>query len=294
MSGYLAADVANQALDQAGIDFTIGDLEEGTRPAQVLLRTYVESLRQLFRAAHWDFARATADLQLLADATGQTANVGQAVPVPYIYEYGYPIDCLKVRFIPWNNGLNPTVPATNIQIPTDVPLTTASNPDSLTGQRLVPSRFVIATDPNYTAPPGDLIPETPGQSPIGNTVILSNVQNAKCIYTRFMPYPTVWDPLFRQAFVAFLAQQIALPLAKDKKMGMQLRKDNIEIAKGAIKAARVTDGNEGTPSSDISVDWMRVRRTGGRDGYYGNRWADGPGTLWGAYDALMLADGSTF
>lgn len=292
MSGYLPADICNQALDAAGVDHTVGDLQEGTRPAQVLLRCYVPCLQQLLRAAHWDFARATADLMLLADATGQTANVGQAVPVPWTYEYGYPIDCLKVRFVPQNYGQFPTVPTGNISIPTDVPLTTGQNQDVLTGQRLIPSRFTIATDPNYVAPPGTLIFDTPGQSPIGNTVILSNVQRAKAVYTRFMPYPTTWDALFREAMVAMLAQQIALPLAKDKKFGMQMRKDNIEIAKGKIKAARVADGNEGWYSSDLRVDWMATRNIGNRDGQWW--WGDGPGNYWGGWDACGFADGTAY
>jgi hypothetical protein len=293
MSGYLPADVANQALDAAGVDHTIGDLEEGTRPAQVILRAYPQVMRQLLRSAHWDWARKTAPLVLLGDATGQTPNVGTTVPIPWTYCYAYPIDCMKVRFIPWNYYQYPAVPTGNIAIPQDVPLTTGFNAAPLTGQRLIPSRFVIATDPNYTPPPGQIVFDTPGESPIGRTVILSNVQNAQCVYTAFIQYPTVWDPLFRQALVAMLAQQVALPLAKDKKFGMQMRRDNIEIAKGAIRAARVTDGNEGTPSSDIAVDWMRIRNTGGRDGYQG-RWNDGPGNLYGGWDTLMLADGSTF
>lgn len=291
MSGYLPQDVANQALDAAGIDHTLGDLQEGTRPAQVILRAYDQSMRQLMRAAHWNWCRKTAELVLLADATGQTANVGSTVPIPWTYEYAWPIDCLKVRFIPWNYYQTPTVPSGNIAIPT-VPLTTGFNSAPLTGQRLIPSRFVIATDPNYPPPPGQLIFDTPGESPIARTVILSNVQNAQCVYTAFNPYPTVWDPLFREAFVAMLAQKIALPLAKDKKFGMQMRKENIEIAKACIKAARVADGNDGWFSSDIRVDWMATRNIGNRDGQW---WfSDGPGNYWGGYDSIGWSDGTAF
>ncbi len=241
----LPQDIANQAFDAAGVEHTLGDLQEGTREAQVTLRAYGQCMRQLMRAANWDFCRKTADMVLLADATGQTANVGQVVPVPWIYEYSYPIDCMKVRMIPWNYGQNPGVPSGNIQISTTIPLTTGSNQQPLTGQRLIPARFVVATDPNYPPPPGQMLFDTPGESPVGRTVILTNVQNAKIIYTALMQYPSVWDPLFREAMVAYLASQIALPLAKDKKFGMQMRKDNIEIAKAKIKAARVVDGISG-------------------------------------------------
>jgi hypothetical protein len=293
---FLPADVANQALDAAGVDFTIGDLEEGTKPAQVLLRQYGICLRALLRAAHWDFARVQLPLTLLADATGQTANVGQIVPIPWTYEYLYPADCMKLRFIPWNYGQNVAVPAANIQIP-NTPLTTAPGPPWWVNQRIRPSRFLIGTDPNYPSQPGQLFWEAQGESPAGSTVIMSNVQNATAIYTRFMPYPNTWDALFRSAMVAYLASEIVMPLQKDKKLAMTLRNQQIEIAKAKIKEARVIDGNEGFYSSDVRVDWMATRR--GR-GYGGPGWGgwgggdDGPGMFFGAYDACGFADGSAY
>lgn len=291
----LVADVANQALMAAGIDEMVGDIEEGTKPARAMLRVYSQSLRQMLRAANWAFARKTSDLVLLADANGQNPLVGSLVPTPWTYEYAYPIDCMKVRFIPWNYGQNPAVPTGNISIPQNVPLTTGQGAPQYSGQRLRPARFVVATDPNYPPPLGQLTWEVQGESPQGRTVILTNVQNAKCIYTALMIYPSVWDPLFREAMVAYLASQVALPLAKDKKMGMQLRKEAIELAKMKIKEARVVDGNEATASSDIAVDWMRTRRTGGYGagrGGYGD--GDGVGGYGGGWDSLALPDGSVF
>lgn len=290
----LPADVANQALDAAGVEHTLGDLQEGTRVAQVTLRAYGQCLRQLLRAANWDFARKTSDMVLLADATGQTANVGSMVPTPWIYEYAYPIDCMKVRLIPYNYGQDPGIPADNIQIPATIPLTTATGQPAVAGQRLIPARFVIATDPNYPPDPQQISWVVQGESPAGRTVILTNVKNAKVIYTALMLYPSVWDPLFREAMVAYLASQIALPLAKDKRFGMQLRKDNIELAKMKIKEARAVDGNEGFYSSDLSVDWMRTRNVGGRDGRYGYADDGGPGGYGGGWDRCSFADGTAF
>jgi hypothetical protein len=290
----LPADVANQALDAAGVEHTLGDLQEGTRVAQVTLRAYGQCLRQLLRAANWDFARKTSDMVLLADATGQSANVGSMVPTPWIYEYAYPIDCMKVRLIPWNYGQDPGIPTDNIQIPATIPLTTATGQPPLTGQRLRPARFVVATDPNYPPDPGQITWVVQGESPAGRTVILTNVKNAKVIYTALMIYPSVWDSLFREAMVAYLASQVALPLAKDKRFGMQLRKDNIELAKMKIKEARVVDGNEGISSSDLSVDWMRTRNVGGRDSPYGYGNDGGPGGYGGGWDQCSFADGTAF
>lgn len=294
------ADIANQSLDAAGIDASIGDLSEGTKPAQVLLRAYSQCLRQLLRACPWDFARTQVPLVLLGDATGNTANVGTVVQEPWIYAYRYPIDCMKLRYIPWNYDQHAGTPQGNIAIPTNIPLTTATGLPNRVGRRLRPSRFLIGNDPNYPSPPGSSFGEVQGESPIGSTVIMSNVQKAIGIYTRFIPYPSNWDPLFRAAFVAYLASEIALPLAKMSVMGpkaaLQLRKENIDIAKAKIKEARVVDGNEQMASSDISVDWMRTRGTGGWGGRgHGCGFGEGDlGSYGGGYDSLSLADGSVF
>lgn len=297
MSGT-PADVANQALDASGIDFSIGDLTEGTKPAQVLLRAYSQCLRQMLRAANWDFARTQMPLVLLGDATGNTVGVGTHVQEPFIYCYRYPIDCMKLRFIPWNYDQNAGTPTGNIAIPTNIPLTTATGVPNRVGRQFRPSRFLIGNDPNYPSPPGSSFGEVQGESPIGSTVIMSNVQKAIGIYTRFIPYPSNWDPLFRAAFVAYLASEIALPLAKMSVMGpkaaLQLRKENIDIAKAKIKEARVVDGNEQMASSTLSTDWMNVRRTGGWGAGRGGWGEDGPGGFGGGYDSLALADGSVF
>jgi hypothetical protein len=275
-------DVVQQAIDAAGCDTVIGDLEEGSREAQVCLRAYRQCLMQLLRAAHWDFARAQAPLTILADATKQTPNVPTVVPIPWIYEYQYPIDCMKVRFVPWNPRNNVVVPPGNIVPPdSQAPLTTAPLP-VLAGDRLRPSRFLISNDPNYPPPQGGVTWETQGISPGGRTVILSNTPAAMAIYTQLILYPSQWDALFRAAFVSYLAAEIALPLAKDKKFGMALRRDNLGIVKSKLEQARVSNGNESWSSTDFATDWIRFRRVG-----WGGDWSGtGPGTLGGGWDYL--------
>ena len=288
---YEPTDIANQALDSAAVEYTLGDIQDGTRPAQVTLRAYRTCLRQLLRAAQWDFARKTVPLVLLADATGNTANVGTLVPVPWVYSYGYPVDCVKARYIPHNSaGQSPSVPTGNITPPDPTsPIMTGLGTAPLVGQRIIPARFVVTTDANNLPPqPGY---DTPGLSPVTQTVILTNVQYAQLVYTCEQVYPSIWDELFRAAFVAYLASEIALPLAKDKKFGLQIRNENIKIAKQKILEARIADGNEGWFSSDIKVDWMQVRRAGG-----GNYWNNGGGGGggWGGYDSCGFSDGSAF
>ena len=300
MSNADPTSICNQALDAAMIDFTLGDIEEGTREAQVCLRAYRECLSQLLRGAPWDFARKQVPLLLLADATGQTANVGTTVPSPqFVYEYAYPIDCARVRYIPWNPFLNAGAPAGNISTDTTVPLTTNQGTPML-GQAIRPSRFLITNDPNYSAAAGSSYMFNQGQSPVGNTVILSNVPQATCVYTFEALYPSLWDHLFRAAMVAYLASEIVGPLTKDKRFAVSLRTQQIAIAKQKIMEARVADGNEMTASSDITVDWMQYRRVGGTwtgIGPYGGSGAPGDWGCWGGAGwggSVGFGDGSAY
>lgn len=288
----LVQDVANQALDACGSETTLGDLQDGSREAQVILRAYSQTLRQIHRAVNWNFARMQAPLLLLADASGNTPNVGTLVcDFQFIYEYAYPTDCMKVRFIPWHGNPNSPAPGGNIQIPT-TPLVTGLA--LMPGRRIRPARFQIATDPNYPAPPGSNY-DVQGISPTNRTVICTNVPQAQAVYTALQVYPSLWDPLFRRAFVSALASEIAFPLNKDKKLGMAIRAQQIQILKQTLIEARLADGNESASSSDLRVDWMSTRFTGGS-------WGTGHGSAhggsydggWGGYDSIMLADGSTF
>jgi hypothetical protein len=292
---FLPTDVVQQAIDASGADYLLGDIEDGSRPAQIALRAYPHCLEQLLRAANWDFARKQANLTLIADATGQTVGVGNVVPVPWIYEYGYPSDCVKARFIPWNPLQTTPIPAGNITPPNPSSPPTTGTPN-LVGNRIRPARFLVATDPTAAYLPTPPVPyDQPPLSPQGQTVVLTNVQNAVLIYTALMQYPAVWDPLFRAALVAFIASEIALPLAQDKKVGVTMRAQNIMIAKLKIEQARIRDGNEGFYSSDIRVDWMAARWSGGAGGW-GNNWSDGggPANQWGGWDSIGFCDGSAY
>jgi hypothetical protein len=290
-------DVAQESLDKIGSPVTIGDLEEGTRPAQVLLRAYWQCLRQLLRAAHWNFARAQTPLVLLADATGNTPNVGTQVIAPWTYEYQWPIDAMKGRFLPYQYPTNLGAPSGNIVPPNNqAPLTTASAQGPLNMSRLVPARWLEATDTNYPVPQGSITWETQGVSPQGRTVILTNVQNAIFIYTRLMLYPSNWDVLFRGALVAYLASEVALPLwvEKDRKFGLEMRTSQIMLAKEKIQQARITDGDEGFFRNDHIPDWLRTRNTGGGRGNWNGADGGGPGNLYCGWDSLSFSDGTAY
>lgn len=287
--------IASQVLDAIGSEYVLGDISEGSREAQVILRAYGQCLRQLLRGANWDFARKEAPLQMLADATGQTPNVGRIVPSDYIYEYAYPPDCERIRFIARNHHMpGGGVPAHNIAIPQGavmMPNLGGFRPNS----RPRPARFVIANDSNYPAPPGADNTNTQGIGTSSRTVILTDVNQAHATYTGLILEPSQWDSLFRAALVAYIASEVALPLTAQKPFGLQLRNEQIAIAKSKIEQARLADGNEATTTSDIRVDWMDGRRSGG-----GMRWSfsgmgDGfGGDGFGGWDSVGFADGSAF
>lgn len=297
MGGNTPSDVAQQAVDEAGIDYLLGDIEDGSRPAQVILRAYRQSLMQLLRVANWDMARKEADLTLLADSTGQTANVGTVVQGNmFQYEYAYPIDAVKVRYIPRQGPVNPGAVTGNITPPNSgAPLMPNLNQAPSLVPRMRPARFVITSDPNYPPAAGAINWEVQGVSPTARTVILTNVKSAKCVYTFLNLYPSTWDALFREAFVALLASRIVLPLSKDKKAGLEMRKAQMEIARDAIVTARAIDGNEGWFSSNIRVNWIDTRYMGagwywgGRAGF-GGAGAD----MWGGFDDESVEGGSAY
>ena len=305
MAGYTPTDLANQALDAVIWPAVLGDIEDGSDEARICLRAYRQCRMQLLRAVHWNFARKSAGLDLLADASGNTPNVGTIVPNPWFcYEYAYPVDCLKARFLPWNlQSQANVIPQGNIVPPNgNSPLVTGIGNQPLLGQRIVPAKFTVETDFNYQPPPQqDPTVDFPGISPAGRTVICTNVRNATLVYTTDVQYPQLWDPLFRAAFVAYLASEIAGPIwAKtDPKFGLGQRNMQIAVVKEKVMQARITDGNEGVYSSDIAVDWMRTRHTGGswRGWGWGGGWTgqgDGPG-VWGfSWDSMPLAGGSAF
>lgn len=288
---YTPTAVANQAVQAAGLRMVLGDIQDGTEASQVCLRAYSECVRQMLRGAHWDWARRSVALQLVADASGQTPNIGRQVSDGFLYAYAYPADCAKLRFIPGNYwNVKPPIPEPNIT-PSDsaAPLFNVT-PGAPVQNRMTPSRFLITNDPNY-APEG-ASNNIPGVSPIGGTVILSNVQSAIGVYTLEAMWLNLWDSLFRSAVVDYIASEIAFVLHTDKKLGLAVQDRLATRAQAKLSEARRTNGNETWANADLSVDWMRMRMSGGftAGGYWGNNWGGGPGCLYGGYDSVAFGN----
>lgn len=272
------ADISNQALDMLGEPGKIiGDITDGTIVAETARRNYGRLLRQLLRTAHWSFARKQAVLTLLGDATGQSSlPVITAVESPWTYAYGWPIDGVQGRWMPYQNIA-----------PTDPPLTTGIG--LLPQYAMIPARFLVSSSDRYPIEIGvqpwtnqpDL-QRTEGLGPINRKVILSDVANASFVYTRLVTVIEEWDDLFRQAMVTLMALSLAPVVIDDPKERLAQRNMLIPIAKNIIADARVANGNEaGMPqSTDSTPDWIRARGGYGLSGGGLGGWGGGIFSPW--------------
>ena len=267
-------DVCNLALDQLRMGVTVQSINpsDGTLAGDVMSRTYQGRVDAVSRAAQWNCLRAEGPLSLLRARQGTIFNPTGASssnpPAGWLYEYAWPSTpwCLRVRYV------FPSIPASGaatgpiISLPS-IPLTTgnvATFPDGV-GGRVISAPFTVSTDFD-------------GQ---GNRVkvILTNVPYAQCVYTSRVEDPDLWDPQFLDAVVMTLAAWTAEPIAGST----ALAKDKSQIAQGLIIAARVSDGNEGTQTSDYTPDWISIR--GGR-----SMGLTSPGVT--AWDTLSLPIGA--
>ena len=287
-------DIANLALDACGADYTLGDIEDNVREAQICARAYKHCLSSLLRAAHWTFARKQEFLTLLADATGQTPNVPKYAISPWIYEYAYPNDCERAIYVPWQaNPYTVGAPPGNL-VPTNSTLPLTGGQSTYMPGYFKPARFLISRDKNFPPLEGQNWQDVKGLSPMGQTVILCNVPTAMLVYTSLVLYPSEWDSSFHDAMIAYLASEIALPTAKDKKFGLTIRTQMIQIAEKKVSEARAMSANEGWNNNSSFPDWINVRNTGRAWGYGLDSSSGGGGSCWGGYDSFGSLGGSVF
>jgi hypothetical protein len=307
----LPADVVNRSLDAILAGVTIGDLNEGTTAARVAVRHYLPTLEQLLRSAHWNFARKSARLLMLQDATGQTPNVAVGTPGMgnWRYEYAWPTDALQARYVThtlkryWlypQGQLN----SQSYQLPPQPIMSGIGITPNHSHVQQKPVRFLVSQDvvPTQIGAPVGWDQETQldglyGQAPNQQTVILTNLCNASLIYTAMVPYPDEWDVLFQQAVVSALAAYLVVILP-DKKFALQMRAQQIAVAKSAIEQARIRDGNEMWGNVDHEPDWMKTRRSyGWCRGVGVGGWGDGggeEGVLGYGWSSFGFADGSAY
>lgn len=218
-------DIANRAILAVGARGQIAQIREQSNEARYVRAFYQSTLDALLRSAHWNFARKFAYLsQLKSVAAIATAAWDPATqpPPPWLYEYAYPSDCLKLRYITPRAGDGTVLPVFPRQ----------------------PQRFLEAID----------------QHIVGGAakVLLSNQAQAIGCYTVRVDNPDLWDAQFVVAFENALGARLCIPLSGDKKMADEARKAAAEI----VLQARVSDGNEGltfAPDTERPPDWITVR-----------------------------------
>lgn len=334
-------DYVNRAIDACGLpERIVGDLNDGEPTSELARRHYGPLLRQLLRTAHWSFARFTNPMQILGDATGATLTpqgtpISNQVESPWLYAYAWPIDCVQPIWLPWNGLWNSTpTPPGNITTsfsgsPGLPPLMPGLSQLSPLFSRLAPARFLSATSAAFPTLVGQAdwaaVFEAQQGEGVGirrRRIILTNVPPSldanknpigpSLVYTGLAVEPSLWDSLFGQAFVAVLAERIALSLmvnpessiddqAKQRQAALGVRNTQVAIAKDAIREARVASANEaGFPQNANHVaSWIRAHRIYGPGGTgwggnYGGWGDDGPGYTWCGWDGFAFSGGEVF
>lgn len=216
--------IANMALDVIGTRSTIASLSEGSAEANAIARHWDNAVDSMLRAAHWNFARKQVPLTLLRDATQ-----AQTVPAPWLYEYGYPSDCVLLRQL---------MPMIQVQPIPPVSTPGAVSPLSAYGP---PPKFQIGTDLDFNGNPV--------------SVLLTNQPQAIAIYTFRNTNTAMWDALFVQGMASYLGARVCLALTGDKTTARMA----LQEAQAYAEDAKAKNGNEGVTVIDTTPDWMRVR-----------------------------------
>lgn len=156
-------DLCNSALQRIGYPLLIGNIYEGSRASRAALDFYGKTRDDLLRAKNYPFARR----DVLLVAAGQTA------PPPWLFEFTWPADCLRVRQImPNSTG---TFPVNDPQ----------------------PILFTDFNDQRISPPA---------------KAILSNTSPAILIYTAQITDISTWDSNFTEALIAGMARRFVVPL----------------------------------------------------------------------------------
>lgn len=226
--------LCNRALLSVGAQSQISSLNEGSSQANAASTLYTPTFEQLARSAPWNCLRKQATLTLYAAADGTPENPDgddPLPPVPWLYSYLLPADCLQVRF------LVPSLPSTSGSVP--IFSVDTSAPVWLPHQGQIP--YAVAYETDSTGNPMN--------------VVLTNQSQAIAVYTVNQPNPQLWDSLLQGAMVASLAAYFVPALS----LHMPLMNMQIKLAESMIEQARTRDGNEGVTSMDHRPDWIRAR-----------------------------------
>lgn len=234
--------IVNIALASFGARGTVSSINpsDGSTEGDAASLIYATRTQGLMRGAHWDCLRKQALLTVVKAAPGTPENPDGTItptpPIPWLYSYAYPSDCLKARYI---------LPFTPADASSNPPLTTAISASPVppfTGIESV--RFAVAYDSDALGNPA--------------RVILTNMAQPTLVYTANVSDPNFWDPNLIEAQSAYLAVWLCNSLTRSA----PLLKDMIGLSQNQLVNARAANGNEGTQVQDHTPDWIRIRGSG--------------------------------
>lgn len=219
----------NMALGKVGTRTTVSATTEGSTEANQCNVHYAPTRDKVLRSAPWNFCRKQALLTQLKSSI----DVNSTCPSPWGFEYAWPSDCLRARFI------LPQIPA-SAQLG-GIPLTSAGASATPLFTMGPPVKFIVGVDSDTS----------------GNTVrvILTNQYQAQLVYTFAATDSNLFDAEFIEALTTALAANIALNLTGDKEITKLLKVDANRLA----KEASATNGSEGLEVKNSTPDWIGVR-----------------------------------
>ena len=231
--------VCNTALAAIGTWSSITSLSENSPEAKACA-LFLDNVRtSALRLANWNFAKADVTLALYKASAGTPENPTTTAtvwnntfpPIPWLYEYYLPVDCLKVRYVRPQAALAYSgVPLTSVQQTYGAPTFSGiSAPFELSGDK------------------------DPAMNDI--RVLLTNEQQALITYTKDVTDPNVWDSGFYDLVTSLLAGAICMNITGDK----ALSKLKGEEANASAMLARVEDANEGLTVIDRTPESLRIR-----------------------------------
>jgi hypothetical protein len=202
VANYVPEDIVNMSLQMIGYPRRVGDLQEGTKASIVLLDLYGQARDATLRMRDWPFARRTVTLTLLKSAGNPPFGGGfwtTAYPPPgWLYEYTTPSDLILLRYIAFS--------------PTSYPVLDPK-----------PMRFQFFNDPTVLNTNG-----------LPSRTIITNISPAICVYTGQILDPCSWEPLFINAVVQTLANEIKYALGTQPEL---LAKEEPQEEAAAIEIA---------------------------------------------------------
>ena len=89
----------------------------------------------------------------------------------------------------------------------------------------------------------------------GEKIILANIQSAVLSYTMRVVDPTWFDDEFAAAVALKLASVLAVPLIKNKALGIRLE-NQYRIS---LLVGEASDANQQKPAPDITIPWIAAR-----------------------------------